>query len=274
MLRPVLGELHGRGRPVPAGVPEYVYFDDYLLSGSRTIKDLSEWLEHAPGCERRVHLVFLAACTHGLARTHHRLMQRAEELGQAIRLHWWHVERIDDHPARFDTPDVLRPSTVPAAAAAEALFRRMRPRLREGPTAGREMPSQRFSSERRRSLLEEHLAIAGLDLMAVGRLTRSYVRPLGLQELPSFGFGALVASWRSCPNHCPLALWLGSPEQGGNAPVPWYPLFPRDPVQQTFELFQLTDSMFHYPEAAALAREPPTRSLPLPPADQGFQPGP
>lgn len=46
--------------------------------------------------------------------------------------------------------------------------------------------------------------------------------PLGFTDPPSLGLGALVATFRNCPNNAPLALWYEVPRKDL-----WHPLLPR-----------------------------------------------
>ena len=240
----------------PRYVRSYLYLDDLLLSGSRAIQDLGVWVAEPPAEEISLDLVFLLACTHGRARVHQTLLRAAERAGVRLTLRWLHVVEIDDHHARFDLADVLRPTANPSGTLVEEFVERVRPRLRRAGWTG----SPLFSDECGRTLLERELVTAGIRLIGQEGLTRPYIRPLGLQLMPTYGFGLVAATWRHCPNHCPLPLWV----RGSF----WEPLFPRDPYRQSFELWQLTDKMFAYPPAEVLANEPISRPLPEPPADR------
>jgi hypothetical protein len=226
----------------------HVYLDDFLLSGTRAIQDLGEWLAGVSVREVSLTLVFLVACTHGRSRVHHRLQQIAQQVGVNLTLNWWHVVEIDDHHARFDTADVLRPAEYPSDSITTEFVERVRPRLRLSHSN-----SSRLFRDGGRAILERELVVAGLELMTRDRFTRPYVRPLGMQLFPTFGFGLVAATWRHCPNHCPLPLWVRGSE--------WEPLFPRDPDRQNFELFHLTDAMFDYPPPEVLSKEPTSKPI-------------
>ena len=66
--------------------------------------------------------------------------------------------------------------------------------------------------------LPDTLLASGLHIRSICPYLNVYQRPLGNMVLETFGFGALVVTFRNCPNNAPLALWAGDP---------WYPLFPR-----------------------------------------------
>ena len=78
--------------------------------------------------------------------------------------------------------------------------------------------SRIFSSEAGRDLLEQQLLQAGLQIKEERLYFKENYRPLGYTVLKTLGFGALLVTFRNCPNNCPLAFW---------ADDPWYPLFPR-----------------------------------------------
>jgi hypothetical protein len=270
ILRDLLHSRYGRDAGADrSAAGRFLYLDDFLMSGSRVIEDLGTWVgqEQAPS-KATVHLVFLAVHTHGLARAEARILTLARQVGKELDLRWWHAERIEDHPARPDVADVLRPAAVPDDPRAEAYGQG----LVDGPSPQRlripgSLPATSvFRSEAGRSTLEQHLVMAGLWIRDQFEDPEHYMRPLGFQGLPSFGFGTLVASYRNCPNHCPLAIWFGDPS--GRLAYPWdrwYPLLPRRLNQQLEEARGLAHRVFHYPPTDQLAAGPDSRQLPAPP---------
>jgi hypothetical protein len=268
-LRELLHSRYGReaGADRPAA-GRYLYLDDFLMSGSRVIEDLRTWVsQEAAPSKATVHLVFLAVHTHGLARAEARILALARQAGKELALQWWHAERIEDHPAQLDVADVLRPAAVPDDRRARAYFRAIVDRSPPGwlRIPGRLPVTSVFSSEVGRSMLEQQLTVAGLWIRDQFEEPEYYMRPLGFQGLPSFGFGTLVASYRNCPNHCPLAIWFGDPSGGLGHPWDrWYPLIPRRLNQQLEEAHGLAHRVFQYPPPDQLASGPVSRRLPTP----------
>jgi hypothetical protein len=83
-----------------------------------------------------------------------------------------------------------------------------------------------FSSETNRQILEEEFTLAGIKInnaMSDDLSKRKYWKPLGVSSFSGLGFGALVFSYRNCPNNTPLAFWWGDWNEGNI----WYPLFQR-----------------------------------------------
>jgi hypothetical protein len=263
-LRRLLHRSYGAAAPNDHDGPgPFVYVDDFLMSGSRVIEDVGTWLQGAAPPVATVHLVFLVVHTHGLARADHRIRELAHQASKEVVLRWWHAARIEDHPDRLEVSHVLRPAAVPDQA--RAYYRDI---ASQSPPSRLRVPgtlpaTSVFRSPSGRSTLERHLLLAGLRIREQFEDPASYMRPLGFQGLPTFGFGTLVVSYRNCPNHCPLAFWFGDP--GGALGHPWdswYPLFPRRMRQQLEEVRGLSDRVFQYPPPACLAVVPSSRPLP------------
>jgi hypothetical protein len=207
---------------------EFVLFDDFLLSGSCAIDTLRDWIADPEIRQRRVHLVFLALHTRGQGRAHAELTRAANEAGKTIDFIWWHALRIEDHPGSAMT-DVFRGPIELAAGAGDLLPERHRPTANDRPAS----PTGRAPWY---SLLETEFVSAGFDIMSKVDDRREYMRPLGYQGIGSLGFGTPVASYRSCPNHAPLALWFGDTRED-SSPLwnHWYPLLPRDLPARFFQ---------------------------------------
>jgi hypothetical protein len=86
---------------------------------------------------------------------------------------------------------------------------------------------QFFSSETRRSVLEQAFLKAGLRIRSFSANPHAALRPLGFSPF-GVGFGSLFLSFRNCPNNAPLALWWGDHTKPSWHPFSkWYPLVPR-----------------------------------------------
>jgi hypothetical protein len=57
--------------------------------------------------------------------------------------------------------------------------------------------------------LEQEFLKAGAVIRAENNNLNRYARPLGNRIMESFGFGALIVTYRNCPNNSPLVFWAG-----------------------------------------------------------------
>ena len=73
--------------------------------------------------------------------------------------------------------------------------------------------------------IRDRFTLAGLKINSSIRdqNKKAYWKPLGLSTFRGLGFGAMVTTYRNCPNNTPLALWWG--DWDGNQV--WTPLFNR-----------------------------------------------
>lgn len=92
-----------------------------------------------------------------------------------------------------------------------------------------------FSSEAGRQILESEFLIAGAKIRAMSENPKPSMRPLGFSPF-GIGFGAMIATYRNCPNNCPLAVWWGDPKATSGA-LHWYPLLPREGYYSARNIF-------------------------------------
>lgn len=193
----------------------YIYLDDAVFSGFTVLNDLTSWIRTTAPPRATVHIVALAIHSRGRDYATKRIAKECRAANKTIEVSWWgsmHVEDLD-----LENLDVLCPSTVPSDATTQAYVQGLRraPFVRLGAAPGK---NGFYSSDASRNTLEQTFLQAGLHIRSVCPLLNNYQRPLGNMVLETFGFGALIVTFRNCPNNCPLALWAGAP---------WYPLFPR-----------------------------------------------
>ncbi len=197
----------------------FAYIDDALFSGNRLKIDLLSWVKEAPP---DAHLsVIVIACHAGAPPYVSSAVQSAvKTLGKKIDIAFWRCIGIENRLFQRDTSEVLWPTRIPndprAQAYADALTAAGHPpQFRQ---VGAIRQSQFYSSEEGRDVLEQEFLKAGARIRAESPNLIAYQRPLGNSVLQTLGFGALVVTFRNCPNSCPLAFWASDP---------WYPLFPR-----------------------------------------------
>jgi hypothetical protein len=207
----------------------FVYLDDGVFGGGRTLQDLSTWIaETAPtACELRV--VVAALHTLGQYYVDKQIDKLKTKANKKINLSWWRIHDVENRRYYKNDSDVLWPTTVPSGPLAEAYVRylteeepKYKLELRVPGSVGKK---RFFSSDLTRIMLEQQFLIAGLQIRDMSPLLPESIRPLGATLLKTFGFGSTIVTFRNCPNNCPLALWAGDP---------WHPLFPRSTNSEAF----------------------------------------
>lgn len=219
LLRPLVGDHDGR----PAEPERFVFYDDFLLSGTHLVRVLPRILDRQRRGRLAVDFVHLAVCTRGLGRAKAALRAAADEGGIDVRARWCHGLRIENRVApgvRLDVLSFPPPDGAGGRAAAD------------GPAANRAAADRNAAD---RAVMVEAFHRTGREILASLGTRASCARPLGFGVFPESGFGVVAATHRSTPNHCPLAIWCGSVPRKP-ALADWYPLLPRSEAQQEAEL--------------------------------------
>ena len=195
----------------------FIYLDDAVFTGNRIKHDLSSWIQSSAPAVAKLHVILIGLHLGGQWYAEKELEKVAQKAGKRVDVSWWRGLEIEDRRAFLANSDVLRPTALPSDPAVKAYAEELDydPVYRPGTGLGR---NRFFSSHSRRSLLEQEFLKVGVRIRKECRNLNQYQRPLGNMVLQTLGFGALVVTFRNCPNRCPLAFWVG---------CPWYPLFPR-----------------------------------------------
>lgn len=213
---------------------DYIYLDDILFTGNRVATDLEAWIRDAAPAKARLHVILIAFHTSGQWYLDtNRLRKAIAASKKNITVTFWRMAELENAKNRKDTSDVLWPAVVPADAAVQAYVASetkfpLVPRTPGG-------ASRVFSSEAGRQVLEREFLIAGVQIRSKTATPKSVVRPLGFSFF-GVGFGSLIATYRNCPNNCPLAIWWGDPAATSGA-LHWYPLLPRKTYQSPENVF-------------------------------------
>lgn len=203
------------------GEPEtFLYLDDGVFSGNRVRNDLIGWIKSDAPSTTTVRVVVIAYHNNGQEYANRYIQQAAHAAKKKIKIDWWRIIQLEDRRGHIDTSEVLRPASLPEDDLTTAYVKMLKdfghpPILRKAGAMG---DSRIFSSEAGRDLLEQQLLQAGLQIREECPYLKDNHRPLGYIVLKTLGFGALLVTFRNCPNNCPLAFWVDNP---------WYPLFPR-----------------------------------------------
>jgi hypothetical protein len=193
----------------------YVYLDDAVFSGGRVKSDLIRWTQQEAPKSAKVAVIVMALHALGewFAKTD--IKKAAAAAGKTIDVTWWRAMMIEDRKAYTNNSDVLRPTMVPAEAAAYAATLGQALVLRGADAVG---SRGFFSSGAGRALIEQEFLKAGVRVKQLCPLLPDQMRPLGCTTMRTLGFGSMFVTYRNCANNTPLVLWAGNP---------WYPLLPR-----------------------------------------------
>lgn len=203
---------------------QYVYFDDVLFTGSRVATDLQNWIETKAPAKAVVNVILLAFYTSGhYYITSKRLKDAIQASGKQITIKFWRMVELENQRNRKDNSDVLWPTEVPYDAAVRAYVASETRFPLVTRNAGGALGL--FSSEGGRQVLEREFLLAGVKIRSQIQTPKDVIRPLGFGGF-GVGFGSLIATYRNCPNNCPLAIWWGDPTATSGA-LHWYPLLSR-----------------------------------------------
>lgn len=195
----------------------YIYLDDVVFTGNRVRNDLSAWLKSSAPPKAKLHVIVIAFHRGGQYYAKTKIDEVCAVAKKSLDITWWRCLELEDRKTYVNDSDVLRPSSIPGDALTQAYVQGLKyaPLVRQGNSVGE---NKLFTSDAGRCVLEQEFLKAGLHIRSICPQLNVYQRPLGNMILESLGFGALVVTFRNCPNNAPLALWAGDP---------WYPLFPR-----------------------------------------------
>ncbi|MGD9923595.1 MAG: hypothetical protein AB7V13_19475 [Pseudorhodoplanes sp.] len=142
------------------------------------------------------------------------MTRRFRAAGKTVRFTWYAKLALENAVAA--NSDVLWPKSVPDHDETRRYLATLTHRFeyRTGDDVGK---NGFFSNGAARHLLEQEFLKAGSVIRAESQNLNRYARPLGNRIMESFGFGALIVTYRNCPNNCPLVFWAGD-----------HPLFYRD----------------------------------------------
>lgn len=217
---------------------DFIYLDDVLFSGNRISSDLENWISNKAPEKAVIQIVLIAFHTGGQYYIDNkRLKDTIAASKKDITVNFWRIFEIQNQAYWKYTSDVLWPAIIPPSPEVQAYVageKRFPHQLRQpGGT------SRFFSSEEGRHVLEQEFLIAGVKIRNKVASPKEVLRPLGFSMF-GVGFGSLIATYRNCPNNCPLALWWGDPK-AATGPFSWYPLLPRKTYASAENVFGKLD---------------------------------
>jgi len=210
---------------------QFLFIDDCAFTGNTALADVVKAIGSSPTM-RYLHLWFMAGYTSGINYLQNQLQVICQARGIDLKI-WCGRTYCDS--VTDPTLDVMRPCRTLCQQNIGVPFvaRQMR---------GVAVPNSvfradafppvetLFSNSTARRILEQAFLLQGIDLVSACSAPRPDMKPLGFVQGQSFGFGAMVFTYRNTPNNCPLVMWWGDPEKyGPNHPLgQWYPLLPRN----------------------------------------------
>ena len=195
----------------------FLYLDDGIFTGNRTRDDIGTWVADEAPTKPKLHVIVIALHSGAEYYAGKNIKRAATAVGKEIDITWWREIELEARIAHNDEVDVLRPTHIPNDTTVQAYIAQMNRPLtlrKPGNMGGKAL----YTSDKGKILLEQEFLKAGVKIRQNSSNLIDKDRPLGNTPLVSLGFGALIVTYRNCPNNAPLALWTGDS---------WYPLFPR-----------------------------------------------
>ena len=205
---------------------QYIYIDDFLFSGKKLQTDLITFMNLAPQ-NANIIAIYVGVFTSGEYYVKDRWLK--ENNSKNINFDIWRLYGLENKNICQNVADVLLPTSNILQ------FENVNQYLKEQSQYILRDISQQpnrycegnhiFSSEENRQIIEKEFTLAGLKINSSIRDTRKrlFWKPLGLTSFHGLGFGAMVTTYRNCPNNTPLALWWGDWNDNNT----WTPLFMR-----------------------------------------------
>ena len=213
---------------------EFICLDDVLFSGNRVGNDLEPWIINDAPQSATVHVIVAAQYSSGTYLVGRRLTEIVRQSGKQITIRYWRAFEIENQKRYKNRSGVLWPVGIPNDAEVQAYIA-LPSKFPFEPRQSIASVASPFSSEAGRQVLESEFLIAGAKIRALSENPKQSMRPLGFSPF-GIGFGAMIATYRNCPNNCPLAIWWGDPEATSGA-LHWYPLLPREGYSSMRNIF-------------------------------------
>jgi hypothetical protein len=204
-----------------------IYLDDFMFTGNRALNDVKKLLLENELTDVKIEFVFMGWYTYGQYYFNQRFDKLCKETSRNISFRMWSYEhlRLENRLYYKNNSESLWMKSASADVYTRLGINKNDIKLREvipNPTY------RFFSSENNRQILEDQFLKYGIQILSDCESPSFTMHPLGFSPFRGFGFGAIVTSFRNCPNNCPLVLWWGDiTKTSGNSLDNWYPLLPR-----------------------------------------------
>lgn len=202
----------------------FIYLDDITFTGSRVYNDLSEWVKDSAPDRAILHVIVAVTYT-GSYYFENRLREMIGQSSKRIDLHYWFWIILENRKNQRNASNVLWPASLPQSDDIQNFIATHCNEYSFALREAKKDPQWPFKTEEGRQIVEQEFLKAGLKIKGMAKKTSESLRPLGFSPF-GLGFGAMIATYRNCPNNAPLALWWGDREAKSGA-LNWYPLLPR-----------------------------------------------
>lgn len=217
---------------------DYIYLDDVMFSGNRVGNDLAEWINNEAPQSAKVHVIVAALHSGGSYLAGRKLKEVIKNSGKTVDIKYWRALEFENRKWYKNSSGVLWPTAIPNVAEVQA-YMALPSKFPFEPRQSGGAVVAPFFSEQGRQILESEFLIAGAKIRALSDNPKASMRPLGFSPF-GIGFGSMLATYRNCPNNCPLALWWGDPEATCGA-LHWYPLLARKTYASPENIFNAFD---------------------------------
>lgn len=200
----------------------FIHLDDFLFTGNRLRTDLSEWLKFAP-YNTSLDIIYIGY--YSSAQYYIKDKWLVQNNPKNVKVRFWKILILEDRASCQNTSNKLWPTDeienedVVKKFLQNKTGYKFRDKTQE---VNHYCQKTLFSSETNRQMLEKEFTIAGLKIINSIQRENKW-QPLGMSPFQGLGFGAMVFSYRNCPNNTPLAFWWGD----WNDNKIWTPLFNR-----------------------------------------------
>lgn len=208
----------------------FIHVDDFLFTGSHLRHDLAEWFKTAPE-NAKLDIIYIGYYKSAKFYIETKWLQSNNP--KNIDITFWRLIELENNTNCQNVSHVLWPieNILDESNIKEFLQHQNGYKLRDiTQIPSKYCKKSLFSSEERRQILEKEFTIAGLKI--INNINgETHWKPLGFAAFNGLGFGAMLFSYRNCPNNAPLALWWGDWDSN----VIWYPLLQRKTYAPTAE---------------------------------------
>lgn len=200
----------------------FIHVDDFLFTGSHLRHDLAEWFKTAPE-NAKLDIIYIGYYKSAQFYTEKKWLKSNNP--KNIDITFWRLIELENNTNCQNVSHVLWPieNILDESDIKKILQHQNGYKLRDitqSPSPYCKNPL--FSSEERRQILEKEFTIAGLKIIN-NINSETHWKPLGFAAFNGLGFGAMLFSYRNCPNNVPIALWWGDLKSNQG----WYPLLQR-----------------------------------------------
>ena len=215
----------------------YIYLDDFLFSGMKLRTDLITFMQYAPH-KAKLDIIYIGYFTSGQYYVKDVWLKKNNS--KEINLNIWRLIKLENKNNCQNLSDILLPTNdiLNYDIVNKYLQKQEKYTIRDINQQTKHYcgGNNIFSSEEHRIIMEREFTIAGLKINSSihDEKKKLYWKPLGITPLKGLGFGAMVLTYRNCPNNTPLALWWG--DWSDNAI--WIPLFQRKTYEKVNSDFE------------------------------------